>query len=150
MLSGSGHRIAPGAHVHGYTLHTQSAEAFYTENDNLHLFDIYHRNLYHSLLYLIFYCWPYIPQHRRVSPHRCPLKCNARISEEERQKIFAEYWGLADYNLQREYLAAHMQREEKLGPSGLLRTVILYFLTRANKTKLQVFLSFSMLFEWHH
>lgn len=77
-------------------------------------------------------------QHRWILLHRCPLKCNARISEEERQKIFAEYWGLADYNLQREYLAAHMQREEKLGPSGLLRTVILYFLTRANKMKLQV------------
>ncbi|KAK4309335.1 hypothetical protein Pmani_019030 [Petrolisthes manimaculis] len=78
---------------------------------------------------------------KRVWPQdcsRCPLKCNARISEDERLKIFAEYWGLADYNLQREYLAAHMQREEKLGPSGLLRTVILYFLTRANNTKLQV------------
>lgn len=66
------------------------------------------------------------------------LKCNARISEEDRQKIFAEYWGLADYNLQREYLAAHMQREEKLGPSGLLRTVILYFLTQGKDKKLQV------------
>ncbi|XP_068248113.1 neurofilament medium polypeptide-like [Palaemon carinicauda] len=78
---------------------------------------------------------------KRVWPQdcsRCPLKCNARISEEERQKIFAEYWGLADYNLQREYLAAHMQREEKLGPSGLLRTVILYFLTQGKDKKLQV------------
>ncbi|XP_042219509.1 inner centromere protein A-like isoform X2 [Homarus americanus] len=78
---------------------------------------------------------------KRVWPQdcsRCPLKCNARISEEDRLKIFAEYWGLADYNLQREYLAAHMQREEKLGPSGLLRTVILYFLTCSNNTKLQV------------
>lgn len=69
---------------------------------------------------------------------RCPLKCNARISEEDRLRIFAEYWGLADYNLQRNYLAAHMQREEKLGPSGLLRTVILYFLSRDKDTKLQV------------
>nr|XP_045595540.1 WASH complex subunit 2-like isoform X2 [Procambarus clarkii] len=78
---------------------------------------------------------------KRVWPQdcsRCPLKCNARISEDDRQKIFAEYWGLADYNLQREYLAAHMQREEKLGPSGLLRTVILYFLTCGNTSKLQV------------
>ncbi|XP_063852873.1 uncharacterized protein LOC135095741 [Scylla paramamosain] len=80
---------------------------------------------------------------KRVWPQdcsRCPLKCNARISEDERLKIFAEYWGLADYNLQREYLAAHMQREEKLGPSGLLRTVILYFLTssKQSNTKLQV------------
>ncbi|XP_053640883.1 uncharacterized protein [Cherax quadricarinatus] len=78
---------------------------------------------------------------KRVWPQdcsRCPLKCNARISEEDRQKIFAEYWGLADYNLQREYLAAHMQREEKLGPSGLLRTVILYFLTCGSNNKLQV------------
>ncbi|XP_064119082.1 LOW QUALITY PROTEIN: uncharacterized protein LOC135224101 [Macrobrachium nipponense] len=78
---------------------------------------------------------------KRVWPQdcsRCPLKCNARISEEDRQKIFAEYWGLADYNLQREYLAAHMQREEKLGPSGLLRTVILYFLTQGKDKKLQV------------
>lgn len=92
----------------------------------------------------------YSLQYTWVSFHRCPLKCNARISEEERQKIFAEYWGLADYNLQREYLAAHMQREEKLGPSGLLRTVILYFLTRANKNKLQVCDVFSMYFECHH
>lgn len=82
------------------------------------------------------YSWPY----SACLPCRCPLKCNARISEDERQKIFAEYWGLADYNLQREYLAAHMQREEKLGPSGLLRTVILYFLTSSKhtNTKLQV------------
>lgn len=69
---------------------------------------------------------------------RCLLKCSVRICEEERLKIFAEYWGLADYNLQREYLAAHMQREEKLGPSGLLRTVILYFLTSSKNVKLQV------------
>nr|XP_027233202.1 uncharacterized protein LOC113824637 isoform X2 [Penaeus vannamei] len=78
---------------------------------------------------------------KRVWPQdcsRCPLKCNARISEEDRLRIFAEYWGLADYNLQRNYLAAHMQREEKLGPSGLLRTVILYFLSRDKDTKLQV------------
>ncbi|KAK8734191.1 hypothetical protein OTU49_006051 [Cherax quadricarinatus] len=31
-----------------------------------------------------------------------------------------------------------MQREEKLGPSGLLRTVILYFLTCGSNNKLQV------------
>ncbi|XP_076064317.1 uncharacterized protein LOC143038671 isoform X2 [Oratosquilla oratoria] len=75
---------------------------------------------------------------KRVWPQdcsRCPWKCNAHINEEERLEIFAEYWGLADYLKQRNYLASHMQREERLGPSGQRRTVVLYFLSLRNKRK---------------
>ncbi|CAL4060036.1 unnamed protein product [Meganyctiphanes norvegica] len=68
---------------------------------------------------------------------RCLLKCNDRISEDERLTIFQEYWGLADYDRQRAYLANHMKRERKMGSSGMMRTIILYFLTKKKK-KLQV------------
>ncbi|KAB7507316.1 hypothetical protein Anas_05826 [Armadillidium nasatum] len=64
---------------------------------------------------------------------RCHLKCNGRLNEEMRSLVFAEYWGLGDYDRQREYLATHMEREERVGPSGHSRTVILYYLTLKNK-----------------
>ncbi|XP_018020399.1 uncharacterized protein LOC108676773 [Hyalella azteca] len=76
---------------------------------------------------------------KHVAPQdcsKCVLRCGAKLSEADRQSIFAEYWGLADYAKQREYLAHHMHREEKLGPSGLTRTVVLYYLT--HHTKVQV------------
>lgn len=79
-------------------------------------------------------------QAKRVWPQdcsRCLLKCNERISEDERLTIFQEYWGLADYDRQRSYLANHMKRERKMGSSGMMRTIILYFITK-NKKKLQV------------
>merc|ERR1712179_648252 len=79
-------------------------------------------------------------QAKRVWPQdcsRCLLKCNDRISEDERLTIFQEYWGLADYDRQRAYLANHMKRERKMGSSGMMRTIILYFLTKKKK-KLQV------------
>ncbi|KAL7632726.1 UNVERIFIED_CONTAM: hypothetical protein RMT77_016927 [Armadillidium vulgare] len=64
---------------------------------------------------------------------RCHLKCNGRLNEDMRSLVFAEYWGLGDYDRQREYLATHMEREERVGPSGHSRTVILYYLTLKNK-----------------
>ncbi|KAF2360070.1 hypothetical protein FHG87_009176 [Trinorchestia longiramus] len=75
---------------------------------------------------------------KRVAPQdcsKCVLRCGAKLSESDRQHIFAEYWGLADYAKQREYLAEHMHREEKLGPSGLTRTVVLYYLTHEKKVQ---------------
>ena len=63
------------------------------------------------------------------------MRCSAKLSEGDRQSVFAEFWGLADYNLQREYLAEHMHREEKLGPSGLTRTIVLYYLTHHKKVQ---------------
>ena len=54
--------------------------------------------------------------------------------------MFAEYWGLADHERQRRYLAQHMHREERLGPSGLTRTVVLYYLTHeASKYQVSAF-----------
>ena len=83
------------------------------------------------LFFLYVLSWFYI------SLSRCVLQCNTRLSEVERHSVFAEYWGLASYARQREYLAAHMHRDEKLGPSGLTRGIVNYYLAHRGK-KVQV------------
>ncbi|KAJ8963754.1 hypothetical protein NQ314_005405 [Rhamnusium bicolor] len=40
---------------------------------------------------------------------KCKLKCSLKIVEEERLKIFNEYWGLKDLEKQRQFISSNMQ-----------------------------------------
>jgi hypothetical protein len=40
--------------------------------------------------------------------HNCRFKCNNNLSEQKRQEIFDDYWGLGDYSLQTSFLNASL------------------------------------------
>lgn len=50
-----------------------------------------------------------IPAKRMQSPCKvtCRFKCRTRISDEDRQRSFDEYWGLANFILQRKFIFEH-------------------------------------------
>ncbi|CAH1113498.1 unnamed protein product [Psylliodes chrysocephalus] len=41
----------------------------------------------------------------------CTLKCNESISQENRKKVFENFWGLASYNAQTAYIAATVRQQ---------------------------------------
>lgn len=46
-------------------------------------------------------------------PCACRLKCSNKISEENRTKIFSDYWGLSDLNRQRDYISKYVICQKK-------------------------------------
>ena len=48
----------------------------------------------------------------------CRYKCHKNVSDEQRQKLFHEFWKLGDLNNQRHYLAMHVVKTPKVTSAG--------------------------------
>ena len=49
----------------------------------------------------------------KTSKCKCQYKCRDHFSEEERKKIHVNYWGLAEYNRQRDFIQTHTRLKPK-------------------------------------
>ena len=57
----------------------------------------------------------------------CANKCNEKLTLEMREHIFANYWGMADYSRQRDFICSHVL--QKIGKKPGKRTNLNYFFT---------------------
>ncbi|XP_072395672.1 uncharacterized protein [Diabrotica undecimpunctata] len=54
-----------------------------------------------------------VPERKIKVSCKCRMKCSDKIKEGDREKIFLEYWNLADINRQRDYISKFVQCNNK-------------------------------------
>lgn len=88
-----------------------------------------------------------IPARKLLEPcdQKCRIKCTEKINLEQREKIFSQYWALADINRQRDFINSHIIMEsiqpkyqyKKLN-STRSNNLLYYFTTEKHTSKIRV------------
>ena len=60
--------------------------------------------------------------------HSCRYKCHSKFSEEERERLFNEFWILGDINRQRNFLSKYATKTRK-GKEGKRSAIVWSFPT---------------------
>ena len=69
----------------------------------------------------------------------CKYRCNEKVNEESREKMFHDYWKLADHKRQRDYISYHVKGKPVIkGIPGSRKSKILSYFLTVNQEQVQV------------
>ena len=54
--------------------------------------------------------------------NKCRFECSLNVDEDNRRRIFQEYWGLKSYDRQRDFICSHVLQGESNAKGGEKRT----------------------------